>query len=312
MCQIFPIKQQTRQAVNEAIRHFAEYNYCVMHCFFFNYPPKKWMFFLPVFCHVIYVILIDMTEGGTLSKPIAGFLLQVGVWTSTTSERFIDCSLQVPCPTLDSLFDVDCYSEAPALQGLRDLMLQGSNVTVMPALFCTDNYLLINLLISIPTDRFQWWHLYPHEMNMWVAGFYFYSLVFPTLVLWGSHKCSYTLLNWKIMMQKAACVPLRGKITLLFWVCPQGDCGGGQIVVLRVVCGGERRCGRGVCRSLLIWVSREQYGLEKERERERDTPRCGWDILWMHPMFYSTSKEAKIDPVFPCSPEWCCRLNTQG
>ena len=62
------------------------------------------------------------------------------------------------------------------------------------------------------------------------------------------------------MMQKkkkAARVPLRGEITLLFWVCPQADCGGGQIVVLRVVCvcgGGEREkvCGRGECRSLLI------------------------------------------------------------
>lgn len=75
-------------------------------------------------------------------------------------------------------------------------------------------------------------------------------------------------------MQKAACVSLRGKITLLFWVCPQADCGGGQIVVLRVVCGGGRGCGRGECRSLLIWVSRGQYGLEreggKERERERN------------------------------------------
>lgn len=40
--------------------------------------------------------------------------------------------------------------------------------------------------------------------------------------------------------RKAACVPLRGEITLLFWVCPQADCGGGQIVVLRVVCVGER------------------------------------------------------------------------
>lgn len=59
-------------------------------------------------------------------------------------------------------------------------------------------------------------------------------------------------MNKGIMMQKAACVPLRGKITLLFWACPQADCGGGQIVVLGVVGGGWRRCGRSERRSLLI------------------------------------------------------------
>lgn len=46
-------------------------------------------------------------------------------------------------------------------------------------------------------------------------------------------------------------------------------------MVLRVVCGGERRCGRGVCRSLLIRVSRGQYGLELESEigKERASER---------------------------------------
>ena len=69
------------------------------------------------------------------------------------------------------------------------------------------------------------------------------------------------------MMQKkkkAARVPLRGEITLLFWVCPQADCGGGQIVVLRVVCvcvgggGGEEGGGGGGGGGLLNVASREQ------------------------------------------------------
>lgn len=44
-------------------------------------------------------------------------------------------------------------------------------------------------------------------------------------------------------------------------------------MVLRVLCGGERRCGRSVCRSLLIRVSRGQYGfffLKREREGESE------------------------------------------
>jgi len=65
-------------------------------------------------------------------------------------------------------------------------------------------------------------------------------------------ECHEHHVNLVTMMQKAACVPLRSKITLLFWVCSQADCGGGQIVVLGVVCGGVRGCGRGKRRSLLI------------------------------------------------------------
>ena len=64
-------------------------------------------------------------------------------------------------------------------------------------------------------------------------------------MLRGSHECSPELKDNDA--EKAACVPLRGEITLLFWVCPQADCGGGQIVVLRVVCVGEREGVGGAC-----------------------------------------------------------------
>lgn len=99
---------------------------------------KKFLIYI-YFCNVIYVIFIDMTEGGTLSKPILAFLMQVGVWTSTSSERFIDCSLQVLCPALDSLFDVDCYSGAAALQRHQVSVLQWSDVT---ALFISEDHLV--------------------------------------------------------------------------------------------------------------------------------------------------------------------------
>lgn len=51
-----------------------------------------------LFCRVIDVVVYPLPVGGTVSKPIAG------VWTSSSSESFIDCSLQVLCPALDSLF----------------------------------------------------------------------------------------------------------------------------------------------------------------------------------------------------------------
>lgn len=120
--------------------------------------------FFAVSCNVI---LIAVTEGGTLSKPIADLPMQLRVWTSTSSERFIDCSLQVLCPALDSLFDVDCYSGAAALHRLGVLMLQWLNFTVVPALFIShdDLFMIIYLLHNTNQCVFEYQHICSRDNN---------------------------------------------------------------------------------------------------------------------------------------------------
>lgn len=82
------------------------------------------------FSLVVNVIVMDKTEGGTLSKPAAGVHMPVGVLSSCSMERFIDCRLQVRCPVLDSL---DCLMLIAILEPerCRDLMPRWSNVTAL-------------------------------------------------------------------------------------------------------------------------------------------------------------------------------------
>lgn len=108
-----------------------------------------------------------MTEGGTLSKPIAGFLMQLGVWTSTLSKRFIDFSLEVLFPALDSLFNVDCYFRGAALQRLGVLMLLWLNFTVVPVLFTSHHDLIVFIFLMNDLNKcsFEYQHKYSRDNN---------------------------------------------------------------------------------------------------------------------------------------------------
>lgn len=73
-----------------------------------------------------------------------------------------------------------------------------------------------------------------------------------------------------MMMLRAVCVPLRGQITLLFQVCPQADCGGGQIVVVSV---GETEGVGGVCACVQKSLNVRLQG-------------AAWsESWWKHPVF---------------------------
>lgn len=68
------------------------------------------------FCHVICVIVIDVTGGGTLGTPTAGYL--PASWSldqRLLCSSFIDCSQRALRPALDSLFDCQLLFRGPQL-----------------------------------------------------------------------------------------------------------------------------------------------------------------------------------------------------